>query len=76
MSAGDWVAVGLLYRNGLLGDDVRLVHRCLDDLLLVGIQVLGKIVIERRLFLLQSCTTSQQRERELFQSESYLKALL
>jgi hypothetical protein len=40
--------------GGGLGDDVGLMNGALDDLLLFGIEVLGKVLVERRLFLLQS----------------------
>jgi hypothetical protein len=37
-----------------LGNDVGLVNGPLDDLLLFGIEVLGKVLVEGRLFLLES----------------------
>lgn len=74
-SADDCVPVGLLDRNGLLSDDVRLVDGCLNDLLLVGIQVLGKILVQRGLFLLQSCTLELAKREMPRHCEAYSKAL-
>jgi hypothetical protein len=41
----------------LLGDGVRLVDGCLDDLLLLRIEVLGQILVHLWLLLLQAYTT-------------------
>lgn len=40
-----------------LGDDVGLVDGALDDLLFLGIEVLGEVLVEGRLFLLKSCNS-------------------
>jgi hypothetical protein len=54
------MSVGLLWltlRSLLLGDRVRLIDRCLDDLLLLRIEVLGQILVHLRLLLLQAYPT-------------------
>ena len=54
------MSVGLLWLtlcSLLLGDGVRLVDGCLDDLLLLRIEVLGQILVHLWLLLLQAYTT-------------------
>ena len=38
-----------------LFDDIGLVHCALDNLLLLGVEVLGKVLVERGLLLLEAC---------------------
>jgi hypothetical protein len=51
-----WVAIGSLGLDfGLyLGDDIGLVDSALDDLLLLRGQILSEVLVERRLFLLET----------------------
>lgn len=39
------------------GEEIRLIHRALHDLLLLLVQVLGQSLVQLRLLLLESCSS-------------------